>query len=147
MDEKEEKTFKFYELYTEHGTLYIYETYKDGEGSYPETREFFTNEVAQRGYDTLSFDDGKLSFRTRKRDLEGYVSEEYTKELEPHEFYKKIEYFVSTDNGFKEMKDRTYSIFRLKEKNGQGKIIVPPKGPSLEEKNTIALQLLKRFVK
>ena len=139
--------FKFYELYTEHGTLYVYETYKDEEGSYPETREFFTNEVAQRGYDTLSFNNGKCSFRTRRRDLEGYVSDEYIKELEPYEFYKNIEFFVSTETGYKEMRDRTYSIFRLKEKNGQGNIIIPPKKPSLEEKNTIALQLLKRFVK
>ena len=104
----DKKIFKFYELYTEHGTLYVYETYKDGEGSYPETREFFTNEVAQRGYDTLVFNDGKCSFRTRKRDYEGYVSEEYMKELEPYEFYKNIEFYVSAEAGYKEMKDRTY---------------------------------------
>lgn len=143
----DKKIFKFYELYTEHGTLYVYETYKDGEGSYPETREFFTNEVAQRGYDTLVFNDGKCSFKTRKRDYEGYVSEEYMKELEPYEFYKNIEFFVSAEAGYKEMKDRTYSIFRLKEKHGDGKVIIPPQEPSLEEKNTLALQLLKRFVK
>ena len=90
----DKKIFKFYELYTEHGTLYVYETYKDGEGSYPETREFFTNEVAQRGYDTLVFNDGKCSFRTsqikrKTRRRKSYYSSTRT-------FFRRKEYFSIT---------------------------------------------------
>ena len=143
----DESIYKFYELYTEFGTLYVYEKYKDGDGSYPETHEFFTNEEAQRGYDQLIFNGCSVPFRTRKRDVEGYVSLEYMKELEPYEFYNNLEFFVSTEVGYKEMKDRTHSIFRLKEKKGQGTIIVPPKEPSKDFKNELALGLLKKYVK
>ena len=62
--------YKFYELYTEFGTLLIYEKYKGEREAFPETREFFTNEKAKPGYDTLTFNNGKSSFRTRKRKMQ-----------------------------------------------------------------------------
>lgn len=140
--------YKFYELYTENGTIYVYEKYKDGDGSYPETHELFTNEIAVRGYDELTFNGCKVPFKTRKRDLEGYVVEEYMKEIEPYIFYDNLEYFITTESGHKEMRDRTYSIFNYREKKGkQGKVIIPSKEPTIQARNNLALESLKKLIK
>lgn len=59
--------YKFYELYTEYGTLFIYEKYIGEKSTLPETREFFTNDLAQIGYDQLGFNNGQSIFKTRRK--------------------------------------------------------------------------------
>ena len=139
--------YKFYELYTEFGNLLIYEKYKGEREAFPETREFFTNEKAKPGYDTLTFNNGKSTFRTRKRNAEGYIVEEYTKEIEPFEFLERVDLFISSETERQMMIKRTYDFFKLKEEKGQGKIIIPPKPASIDEMNEIAIRTLKSYIK
>ena len=141
----EKYSYKFYELYTEYGTLLIYK--KRENGSFPEIRELFTNDKAFIGYGYLGFNNGKSIFKTKKRNMDGYVIEEYMNEIEPCDFLVKVEPFLSDENEKQKMIERTQNIFNLKEKNGNGTIIIPFPDPSIEEKNEIALQLLKKYIK
>ena len=59
--------YKFYELYTVYGTLFIYEKYIGEKSILPETKEFFTNDLDQIGYDQLVFNNGQSIFRTRRK--------------------------------------------------------------------------------
>lgn len=139
--------YKFYELYTEYGTLFVYEKYKEDKSSFPETREFFTNNKAQIEYDQLCFNNGKSVFKTRKRNSDGYVREDYMKELEPHEFLDKVEPFLSSLEEKSKMVDRTKKIFESIQGKCTGKVIIPPNPVSLEEKNNLAILSLKKYIK
>lgn len=139
--------YKFYELYTEYGTLFVYEKYIDDKSAYPETREFFTNDEAQRGYDQLCFNNGRSIFRTRKRTSDGYIREEYMKELEAHEFLERVEVFLSSEEEREKMVKRTNDIFDVITKKCTGKVIIPPNPISVEEKNNLAIHSLKKYIK
>ena len=139
--------YKFYELYTEYGTLFVYEKYVGDKSAFPETREFFTNDKAQNGYDQLVFNNGKSVFRTRKRNSDGYIKEEYMKEIEPHEFLDRVEPYLSSDEEKEKMIKRTKDIFTSIHERCTGKIIIPPKPISVEDKNNLAIQSLKKYIK
>ena len=139
--------YKFYELYTEYGTLFIYEKYKGEREVFPETREFFTNEKAENGYDQLAFNNGKSVFRTRKRDSEGYIRQEYMKEIQPYEFLNIVEPFMMISGEKENMINRTKEIFDSIAKKSTGQVIVPPSPISVSEKNNVAIQSLKKYIK
>lgn len=54
---------------------------------------------------------GKVSLRLEEKNSEGYVWEEYMKEIEAHEFLDRVEPFFSSEEERQKMIRRTRDIF------------------------------------
>ena len=142
--------FRYFELDTEYGPLYVYEKYKNDpkkakrfDHEIPVTREFFTNEEGIRGYGTLDFMNRTAVFKTTERNMNGEVSEQNMTELEPYEFLMKVAPFLETEEKAKEV----YRIFDCKARNvGNTRIIKEQPEVSQKAKNEVAKILLKKHV-
>ena len=139
-----EDNIKYYELYTEFGSLYLYEIKNDNS---VELREFFTGKIAHVDYDKIHFDNGLVSFTTRTRYMDGYIKDDYLREMEPFKFLESINDSISSDEEFEKTKKVVFDIFKLKENNsGNNSIIIPKKEPTILEKNKSANKILKMYI-
>lgn len=149
----EESYLRFYELYTENGTLYFYEKYKEDpnkpfNNEIPEIYEFFTQESGTRGYDDISFLDGKARFKRERKDSEGITKEWYLRLLTPSEFLERVLPFLddqlSSDQKAKE-------VMKILEAKATGTIlkdiIVPDPKPTENQRNKVAKKILKEYIK
>ena len=154
-NEKKEGFYKFFELHTEYGPLYVYEKYKEDPNhtepfyrEMPTTREFFTNEEGIRGYCVLEFMDRTASFTTIDMGMNGFPREEFMEELQPYEFLMKVAPFIETPQDKQEKAREIYDIFTNKAKNvGNSRIMRKQPEVSENTKNEIAKELLKKYVK
>lgn len=145
--------FKFFELHTEYGPLYLYEKYSrdpDKAGNFdkemPVTREFFTNEEGIRGYCTIDFMDRTAVFTTTEMSMEGFPREHYMEELQPYDFLMKVGPYIENDQDKQEKAREVYDIFRYKrEKVCNSRIIRREREVSKKTKNEVAKQLLKKY--
>ena len=151
--ENKEYFYKYYELYTEDGPLYIYEKYKEKpkeiyNTEIPVTREFFTGEEAIRGYHTLDFLDRQSVFETNHYNLNGDFIDSYIKELEPYDFLMKVAPFLSDEKMLNDKKDDVMLILRYNAKlTNYRKIKKPSPEISNEIKNKESQKILKRYIK
>ncbi len=137
----------YYELETLYGPLYIYEKYKDASrlnSEIPETREFFTHEEGIRGYDTLSFLTDS-TFRTRERNMEGYITAEYMKPLTPSEFLVNVFPYLDREEQMKQKKQGVYIIFESQKNNKDSQISLD-NIPIEEDKNLVANKILTKYI-
>ena len=145
--------YKYFELHTEYGPLYVYEKYKQDpkevdqfHQEMPITREFFTKEEGIRGYCTLDFMDRKAVFTTTEMGMDGFPREHYMEELEPYDFLMKVAPFIETEEDKKEKAKEIYNIFDRKiQHQGNNRIIRKKKEISQKAKNEVAKTLLKKY--
>lgn len=154
-NEKQEGFFKYYELHTEYGPLYIYEKYKENPDQrepfhqeMPVTREFFTNEEGIRGYCTLDFRERTAVFTTTEMGMDGLPREHFMDELEPYDFLMKVAPYIETAEDKQEKAREVYDIFECKAKH-QGNTRILRDTPEVSDytKNRVAKILLKRYTK
>lgn len=156
--EKEKKeregVFRYFELGTEYGPLYVYEKYEkepdkasNVDREMPVTREFFTNEEGIRGYCTLEFLDRTAKFKTVEMLMNGQPSETYMHELEPYEFLMKVAPYMETETDKKEKAKQVHHILECKAKNiGNTTILSEQPQVSKKAKNEVAKRLLKKHL-
>lgn len=152
---KERKGFyRYFELRTEYGPLYVYEKYekdpnKTGtfDNEIPVTREFFTKEEGIRGYCTLEFLDRTAKFKTVEMLMNGQPCEHYMHELEPYEFLMKVAPYIETEADKEEKTKLVHCILESKAKNiGNTTILSEQTQVSKEEKNEVAKKVLKKHL-
>lgn len=145
--------YKYYELHTTYGPLYIYEKYKgiDNDGfkrEIPEIHEFFTGEEAVRGYDNITFMNGKSKFLMEDRNYEGLVREEYFHELEPYSFLEKVEHILNDQEKLTTEKRHVYSIFEFAANKVKGNYDYSKDHvKTKDEKNKESELVLKKYLK
>lgn len=151
MDGKE--YLRFYELFTEEGPIYIYEKYQTDPNArfndeVPETREFFTQEEAIKGPDTVSFLDGRAVFQRDRKDEEGITKEVYLRLLTASEFLGKVLPFLDTEEKNKVKEKEVRQLLENKANNVVTKrIVVEPPKVSEEQKNKVAKKILRQYIK
>lgn len=138
---------RYYELYTEYGTLYYY-TVKEDKELVSDVYEFFTKSKGEYGYESIFFNKRKVEFPICHRDLNGEVRERYMKELEPYDFLMKIAPYLK-DKEVREAKATSvFEIFRKKENNIPNKEpVLPDLEVTKEQKNGLAAKLLTLYTK
>ena len=149
----EQGFYKYFELHTEYGPLYVYEKYKQDpkkvdefHQEMPVTREFFTKEEGIRGYCTLDFINRTAVFTTTEMGMDGMPREHFMEELEPYDFLMKVAPFVETEEEKKEKAREIYRIFDCKANNkGNSRILRKEPEISQKTKNEVAKTLLKRY--
>lgn len=156
--EKEKKeregVFRYFELRTEYGPLYVYEKYEKEpdkadtfDKEMPVTREFFTNEEGIRGYCTLEFLDRTARFKTVEMLMNGQPSEHYMHELEPYEFLMKVAPYMETESDKEEKAKLVRTILESKARNiGNTTILSAQPEISKNAKNEVAKKLLKKHL-
>ncbi len=151
---KSEAFYRYYELTTEYGPLYIYEKYKMDPNKankfnqeIPVTREFFTNEEGIRSYCTLNFMNQTAKFVTTEMLMNGLPLENYMEELQPYEFLMKVSPFIETDEQKLEKAQEVYQIFEWKSKSIQNiRILKNQPKKSQRSRNEYAKSLLKKHM-
>lgn len=150
---EENEYIRFYELFTEEGPLFIYEKYKEDPNKpfnteIPEIYEFFTQEPGTRGYETISFLDGRAVFKKESKNSEGITTESYLRLLTAVEFLGKILPFIDSEEN---NKAKEKEVQRILENRANGvvprKIVVEPPKVSEEQKNKVARKILKSYIK
>ena len=150
--EEKESYVRFYELFTQYGVLYTYETYQNnpdefGHNEIPVIREFFTGEEAQRGYTTLSFMNGKSKFVREIRGIDGRVLSDYYRELSPYKFLKKVAPYLKDEDTKAKKEKEIYDIFDRNINNFRSEIVITKDKITKEQKNNEAKRILKRYMK
>lgn len=138
----------YYELKTLYGSLYIYEKYKDASKlntEIPETREFFTHEEGIRGYDTLSFLTD-IKFKTRERNMEGFITAEYMKPLTPSEFLVKVFPYLDREEQMQQKKQGVYILFEAQKNNENSQIPLLDDASNEEDKDLVANKILTKYI-
>lgn len=149
----EESYLRFYELFTENGTLYFYEKYKENpnkafNNEVPEIYEFFTQEPGTRGYDDISFLDGKARFKRERKDREGITQEWYLRLLSASEFLERVLPFLDDEKSSNKKAKEVMKILEAKATDTILKsIVVPDPKPTEEQRNKIARKVLRGYIK
>ena len=118
-----EKKYHYYELYTEYGSLYLYEIEDDYN---KEVHEFFTGNNGEYGYGTLSFNEGESTFTIREKNMQGEITNEYLKELEPYDFLMKVAPFLKDKESKMKKMAKVGDIFYKKANNIPNKEAIKP---------------------
>ncbi len=144
--------YRFFELYTSYGTLYIYrkESEEKNEKGYydQEYYEFFTGERGIPEYKALAFYGGKSKFDTQDIDFQGNIRREYLREVSPYDFLMKVGGYVGDKEVREEKAKEIHDIFdRNARKIKNTEAIFPNKEVSKEQKDYIAKRLLKLYTK
>ena len=149
----EKNYFKFFELSTEEEPLYIYETYENNPDDrnnheIPTTREFFTQEEAQRSYLSLLFLDGKCSYTTEYYTIQGEWVEDYMKELSPHEFFEKVGPYLKDDETFEKKRREVENSMQFKANLTTYRMVKKQLTEMPKDKQDEAAKIiLKRYIK
>ena len=154
IETKEGKEYlRFYELFTEEGPIYIYEKYQTDPNArfnneVPETREFFTQEEATKGPDSVSFLDGRAVFPRDEKDENGITTTVYMRLLTASEFLGKVLPFLDTDEKNKAKEKEVQRLLENKANNVVTKrIVVEPPKVSEEQRNKVARKILRQYIK
>lgn len=154
MEDKEEyKYIRYYELFTEDGPLYLYEMYKECpekpfNTEIPEIYEFFTQEPASKGYETISFLNGQAVFKREDKNSEGITTKHYYIPLMPYEFLGKMLPYIDNSEMALEKAHEVIGILEARKAGTQlGLIVVDPPRIRDEQKNKIAQKILKSYLK
>lgn len=150
---KDKEYIRYYELFTEDGPLYLYEMYKECpekpfNTEIPEIYEFFTQESATRGYETISFLDGQAVFKREDKNSEGITTKHYYLPLLPYEFLGKVMPYIDSEEKTDEKAKEVMKILEARKLGTQlGKIVVDPPRIRDEQKNKIAEKALRPYLK
>jgi hypothetical protein len=138
---------RYYELYTEYGTLYYYAVKEDNK-LVSDVYEFFTKEKGKYNYESILFYDGRCEFPICHRDLNGEIRGRYIKELDAFDFLLKVAPYLK-NNEIRENKVETVrEIFRKKEHNiPNNEPVLPDLEITKEQKNGLAAKILTLYTK
>ena len=152
--ENKEAYYKYFELYTEDGSLFIYEKYKEKpkemyNREMPITREFFTGEEGIRGFNTIDFLDRKSVFETEHyNSITAEHMDTYKVELTPHEFLMKVAPYLTNEETINRKKEEVMTILRNKAQLSNYRFIKKP-APAISKElvNNESQKILKRYIK
>lgn len=153
MEDEKNKYIRYFELFTEEGPLYMYEMYKECpekpfNTEIPEIYEFFTQEPATRDYQTISFLDGQAVFKREEKNSEGITTKHYYIPLLPYEFLGKVMPYIDDPKKTLEKAHEVVGILEARKAGIQlGKIVVDPPRIRDEQRNKIAQEILKTYLK
>lgn len=152
--ENKDAYYKFFELYTEDGSLFIYEKYKEKpkdiyNREMPVTREFFTGEEGIRGFNTIDFLNRKCVFETEHyNSLTAEHMDTYKKELSPHEFLMKVAPYLTNEETIKRKQEEVMNILKYKAEEINYRFIKKP-APAISKElaNNESQKILIRYMK
>ena len=152
---KEEGFYKYYELHTEYGPLYLYERFEKDPDKKEKfeilssvMREFFTGEECVWDYTTIDFLEGAARFRFREMSMWGYPLEGFMDELQPYDFLMKVAPYLEDEETKQDKARKVHYIIDCKAKKIANTNVIK-KEPEVSEhaKNEVAKTLLKKYVK